>query len=352
MRWDRTVGAAALALAIGATTAAAAPPEVVASIKPVHSLVAAVMQGVGAPALIVQGAGSEHTYSLRPSEAQALQQADLVFWIGPAMEVWLAKALDSLPADARVVALADTPGLALLPTRAGGMWEPHEHGDEAHADEHEHAEEHAHEADHAAAAGHADEAHAEHEEEEHAEAEHDHEHGAIDLHIWLDPANAVVLVDAIAAELAAVDPANAARYEDNAAAARAGLASLQAELADRLAGIADRPYIVFHDAYQYFEARFGLQPAGAITIGPERRPGAKRLQQIHERLRALDAACVFAEPQFEPTLVKTVTEGTAARTGVLDPLGAELAPGPEQYGQLLHQLADSLTGCLGERTSG
>ena len=328
-------------LAGGGMQVGAAEIDVVASIKPVHSLVAGVMQGVGEPVLLVKGTGSEHSYSLRPSAARALEQAAVVFWVGEAMETFLVKPLQALAGDAKVIELWEVPGLTLLPTREGGMWEAHEDGGEhARAD-----------ADHGAAeaaAGHGDDG--EHDGAEH-EAAH-HAQGETDMHIWLDPQNAKVLVAAIAAALGDADPSNAAIYQGNAERLRQQLDELDRSLQDRLAAVTDRPYVVFHDAYQYFEHRYGVNAVGAITINPTVRPSARRLGEIQERLEQLDAACVFAEPQFEPTLVDTVIEGTSARTGVLDPLGAAIDAGPDQYFELMNGLADSLANCLDTAKSG
>jgi zinc transport system substrate-binding protein len=361
---SRSVGPALLIAAFSLATAdnseADEAPAVVVSIKPVHSLVAGVMAGQGEPVLLVQGAGSEHSYSLRPSQARALDQADVVFWMGETMETFLIKPLQALSGNAKVVALWETPGLTLLPTREGGMWEEHDHGDE-HADDDgdhgdaEHAEAHEEDAEHA----HADPDEGEHaeaheEERGHAEADHEreHAHGETDMHVWLDPSNAKVLVAAIATTLSDTDPRNASTYQTNAARLDQRLEELDRSLQDRLAAVADRPYVVFHDAYQYFEHRYGVRAVGAITINPTLRPGAQRLGEIRERLEHLDAACVFAEPQFEPALVDTLIEGTSAGEGVLDPLGAALEDGPDQYFGLMHGLADSLVECLGTAQSG
>jgi zinc transport system substrate-binding protein len=344
------VAASLAALAAFLPSPGVAEINVVASIKPVHSLVAGVMQGIGEPVLLVKGTGSEHSYSLRPSAARALQDADVVVWVGETLETFLLKPLQALSGDAELVELGKAPGLTLLPGRAGGMWEAHEHGDD-HADadadhgtgeraatpehEAEHVDEHkseASDAGHTAAAGHA--------------------HGETDMHIWLDPANAKVIVAAIASALGDADQGNAAAYQANAARLQAALDELDRSLEDRLATVVDRPYVVFHDAYQYFERRYGMHAVGAITINPTVRPSAHRLGEIRDRLEEMDAACVFAEPQFEPTLVDTVIEGTTTAKGVLDPLGAGLDAGPDQYFQLLNGLADSLVDCLGAAKSG
>jgi zinc transport system substrate-binding protein len=338
----RSLYLAGIALGAGALAPASADePAVVASIKPIHSLVAGVMEGIGEPVLLVKGAGSEHSYSLRPSEARALERADVVFWLGETMETFLIRPLQTLSGQAKVVELSEVPGLTLLATREGGMWEAHGQEDE-HAGEHE---EHEDEGEHA-------EEHEEHEGEgEHADADHaageDHAHGETDMHVWLDPTNAKVLVAAIATVLGDADPGNAADYQSNAARLHQQIDALDRTLADRLKGVGDRPYVVFHDGYQYFERRYGTNAVGAITINPTQRPGARRLEEIQARLEQLDAACVFAEPQFEPALVDTLIEGTNARKGVLDPLGSAFEAGPGQYFQLMNGLADSLVACLG-----
>jgi zinc transport system substrate-binding protein len=302
-----TVAAALLGATLLPSLAIAAAPDVVVSIKPIHSLVAGVMAGVGEPQLIVSGGSSPHVYSLRPSDARKLDGAQLVFWVGPILEGFLEKPLTSLAGKAEIVELDYAPGVALLPARHGGGWE---------ADDDEHA--------HAASA-----------------AEQDG-------HLWLDPENAKAIVRLAEAKIAALDPANAPRYASNAAALAQRLDALDARLRQRLAPVRGRPFVVFHDAYQYLERRYGLKAIGSITVSPEHLPGAQRIQAIHAKVAALGAACVFSEPQFEPRLVGTVIEGTHARTGVLDPEGASLHAGPELYFTLVDDLADALVTCLGQ----
>ena len=320
--------------------------NVVASIKPVHSLVAGVMQGIGEPVLLVKSGGSEHGYSARPSEARSLEQAEVVFWVGEPLETFLLKPLQALAGNAKIVELWQVPGVTLLAAREGGVWEAHEHGDEhvspgvdrsgrQHLDEHEHQ------------GGHAEPGGYEHSEAQN-EAAQQPPHGQTDMHIWLDPRNAEALTAGIAAALGDADPPNASIYEANAERLRQQLDELDHSLQDRLVAVANRPYVVFHDAYQYFERRYGVRAVGALTINPTLQPSARRLLEIQGRLEQLNAACVFAEPQFEPALVETVLEGTSAKKGLLDPLGADLEAGPEQYFQLMYRLADSLVSCLGE----
>ncbi len=291
-----------------------AAPSVVASTKPIHALVSAVMGDVGTPALIVKGAASPHTYSLRPSDAAALESADIVFWTGHGMELFLADALDSLATSAEIVELAEAPGIELLDIREGGAFEAHSHGDDP---DHDH-EGHDHD---------------------------DHDEG--DMHFWLDPENAKLMVNQIASVLADADPENAGTYQLNAEAELVRLDELTEELRVTLAPLEARPFIVFHDAYQYFEARFGLEVAGTVTVSPEVMPGAARIDELRAKVKELGATCVFAEPNFEPAIVRTIVEGTEAKAGVLDPEGSALTEGPDLYPELLRGLANGLLECLG-----
>ncbi len=320
----------ASAFLVGATniSLAAEREGVVVSIKPLHSIVSAVMQGVGEPKLIVQGAGSEHVYSLKPSDAEAIEHAKVIFWAGPSMETFLDKPIDTLGEGAKVIALGDADGLTRLKFREGGPFEAHDHGHEGHDHAHD-DKKHDHAAE-ASEAGH----------------DHDHGHGEYDLHFWLDPQNGKVLAADIAKTLGASDPEHAAQYEKNARDYGEKIDALTREIASELEPVKDKPFIVFHDAYQYFENRFGVKAAGSITVSPEKAPGAARIKEIHDKIKSLGATCVFSEPQFEPKLVKTVIDGTEARTGILDPLGAELKDGPDLYPQLIRNLADSLKTCL------
>ncbi len=301
----------------------AAQPQVAASIKPVHSLVAGVMQGVGEPLLLVAGGASPHDYSLKPSEARAINQAQVVFWIGPDLESFLLRPLDNVKDKVRVVALLDVPGMTLLPLREGGAWEPHPHGRDGHEHEHQQAAD----------------------DDDHG---HGHNNADHDTHVWLDPVNAIAMVRQIMAVLGEVDPAHRADYQRNGAALIERLAQLNRQLAMELTPIKEQPYLVFHDAYQYFEQRYGLNAIGSVVVSAERRPGAKRVAEIQARIRDLQARCVFSEPQFQPALVETIIAGGAVRRGVLDPLGAELSPGPDAYFQLLQRLATSLRACLSD----
>lgn len=288
---------------------------VVVSIKPIHSLVAAVMKGVGEPHLIVRGFASPHTYVMKPSDASALGNARAVFWIGPELERFLEKPIVTLAPDARVVSLAGIDGLTTLKFREGGPFEGHE--------EHE-----------------------EHEGHEAGSSHDEHETGETDMHLWLDPVNAAAMVQAIGRALSRTFPEHAAEFQANAASLAKDLGALTDELTRELSTVRHRPFIVFHDGYQYFERRFGLKAAGSVTVNPDVGPGARRVSEIRDKVARLGASCVFAEPQFESRLVQVVTQGTKTTVGVLDPLGAYLEDGPELYFELMRAMAKSIKTCL------
>lgn len=344
----------AMAMGTAVTPARAEAPRVVTSVKPVQGLVAAVMGDIGTPAVLVEGTGSPHGYAMTPSDARALAGADLVVWIGPSLSGFLGRALETTAEGVPVLTLIETDGITTMPF-ASGHHHGHDHGhghddedahhDEAHGDEH--GDEHArgHEEAHA---GEAEHAHGDtHEHGDDHGHEEGHAHGAgTDPHIWLDPENARLMLDAIAARLAEIDPANAAVYAGNAGAAKARISALQTELTRALGPLTERGYIVFHDAYRYFERRFGLHSLGAIAIDPEIPPGAARIAALRRSVRESGAACVFMEPQFDPAIIDTVIEGTGARKGVLDPLGSTLDDGPDFYRRLLRAMGDAFRTCL------
>ena len=332
-------------LMAGPTIAAAADaPAAVASIKPVHSLLAGVMEGVGRPHLLVKGGASPHTYSLRPSEAQALAEADLVVWVGEFLESFLTRPIRALAADAHVLELMRAESVALLPVRTGGVWDAHDHHDEDAGDAHGHDE------DAGDGHGHDEDAHGHDEDagDEHVRREDGHEHheDEIDNHLWLDPVNATAIVDAMAEALSLLDPERAGLYRANAATVQTRLRALDAEIGEALAPVSDRGFVVFHDAWQYFGNRYGLKEVGSVTVSPEQAPGASRLAEIRERLIDAKAECVFAEPQFESGLVRTLVTGTGAGTGVLDPLGAAIDDGPDLYFTLIRANAAAIRACF------
>lgn len=261
----------------------APPPRVVATIGPLHGLVAAVMDGLGKPALLMKDGGSPHNYALRPSGARALHRAQVIFWIGPALEAFLVRPLKTLGQGARAVALMDAEGITLRGTNA---------------------------------------------------------------HIWLDPGNARAMVTAMANTLAALDPARAAAYRANGARTLERIDALDKELDKTLAPFRGRPYVVFHDAYRYFQHRYRVPHAAALTRHPERPPGARKLSRVRQIMIRTNVRCAFAEPGTSPALMTALVRGTRASMATLDPLGAALTPGRDTWFTLMRYLAGALTGCL------
>jgi zinc transport system substrate-binding protein len=318
-------------------------PRVAVDIAPVHSLVARVMDGVGAPDLIIQSGASPHEYSLRPSEALALQEANLVFWIGPDLTPWLTETIETLAPNAAVTALLETEGTIELEFRDSALFEAHDHDDSGDEDHDDHAEEENHDDhdDHAEEEDHDD--HDDHGEEEGHE---DHDHGAHDPHAWLSPQNAANWLNMIAAQLSAADPDNAGAYFANAAAGRAEMDTLMTQVNVTLDPVRGRRFVVFHDAYQYFESDFDFPAFGAISVGDASDPSPARIAEIQGRIADEGIACVLAEPQFNAGLVTTVLSGSDANTGVIDPLGSDLEPGAALYPQLISNMSTALADCL------
>jgi len=279
----------ALSVILGLGAPAWAAPKVVASILPVHSLVAGVMQGVGEPRLLLPGTASPHAYAMRPSDARALHKADLVFWIGPGLEKFLAKPLLALAGRARIAQLSDLPGIR--------------HGELAEND----------------------------------------------MHLWLDPYNAEVIARQVIKSLGELDRANAAAYSANGSALLRRLQAASRRIEDQLSNVKKRPFVVLHDAYRHFTSRFGLAQSGALAVNAELPPGAKRLRAIKRLIRENNVVCVFGERRAQLTHLTIVAEGTSARTGRLDALGLDLAPGPDAYFNLLARLSSEFSRCLGGR---
>ena len=319
MRANKTVTILWALSSLG-VSAANADVSVVTSIKPVHSLVSGVMQGVGSPTVIIEGAGSPHTYSLKPSQAKQLQDADLVFWMGDELEPFLRGPIQNIAKNAKSIKLIEARGLKKIKFREGGMFDEHDDHDD-------------------------------HEHDKHAKDDHDdHGHGEYDPHVWLDPINAKAIVHEIEEALVKADPKNAKEYKANADRIAGELDQLVKELRAQFQPVQQKGFIVFHDAYQYFEQRFGVSAIGSITVSPEVMPGAERVSELRNKIRGLKATCIFSEPQFEPKLVRTLVEGTGARAGVLDPLGASLTKGPNLYFQLVREMARSLKECLSAKS--
>ena len=314
-------------------------PSVATDITPVHSLVSQVMAGVGTPDLLIQSGASPHNYSLSPSEAEALQEADLVFWIGEGLTPWLERSLDNLSPTSTKIELLAAQGTTTYAFREGATFGAHEDEDDSHKDEVHEGEAHEDEA-------HEDEAH----EDEAHEDEHHHDHSGVDPHAWLDPANGKVWLDIIALALVEKDPDNATQYLENAAIGKANIDTAAISIENTIAQLQDKQFIVFHDAYQYFEKRFGIMAAGSISISDASKPSPGRIAEIRQLVEDLSVSCVFTEPQYNPGIVNAVFGDTGVDTsGVIDPLGSGLVTGTNLYSNLLIEIANGLQSCLGKK---
>ena len=327
----------AIAAALLCSTAAyAEAPRVVADIAPLHSLVAKVMGDVAQPKLLIEPTASPHSYALRPSQAVALEEAHIVFFTSDGLTPWITTPLETLASDALVFeVMADEANVHFEYRDSGG---DHDHG---HGHEDDHSDDHAddHKEDH-------DDDHADTHDEDHADGHGDgHSDEGLDPHGWLDPENAKIWLVQIAEVLAKKDPENAATYQANAQAALVELTALMVKLKAQLEPVKGNPYLVLHDAFQYFDRRFELNFASSIALGDASNPSPARIAKAQEVLEESNAACVFTEPQQSDKLVKVVIEGTDVKTGELDAIGARLLPGPDLYTSLLQGLADSFAIC-------
>ena len=296
--------------------------NVVTSIKPLHSLTSYIMEGVGEPGLIIDGVASPHNFQIKPSHAKMLQKADLVIWVGEDIESFLPTALKSIPKNSVVLELLDQSGLKKLKFREKNIFEGHDDHDDNEDEEHAKKEE-----------GH----------DEHGHDEHGHAHGEYDPHIWLDPLNAKVIVKKITNQLVKIDSSNSAAYKANSKKLLKDLDTLTKSIKKDLNKNAS--FVVFHDAYQYFEKRFGLSVVGALTVNPDVMPGAEQLSEIREVIEEKKVKCIFSEPQFNPAIIKSIASDTGVKTGVLDPLGATINKSKNMYFNLIEDMSNALKDC-------
>lgn len=273
---------------------------VLATIKPLQLIASAITEGAAEAQLLLPPGSSPHDYALRPSDVRKIKRADLVLWVGPELERFLAPVLEK-----------KANSLMLLPLIS------EEHND------HEH---------HKVAIENQD--------------DHHHDHGTQDVHIWLDPHQAEQIAQLLADRLTTLDPDNSARYQRNLQQFQAELTAVDQHIARQLAPARGIGYFVFHDAYSHWEQHYQLPALGHFTVNPARAPGAKTVAAIHQALKQAKAKCVFAEPQFKPAVVSAVLRNTDAKLGTLDPLATEIAPGPQSYFVFIQQLADDMTDCL------
>ena len=304
--------------------------KVVTTIKPLHSLVSSVMDGVSEPSLIIEGTNNPHTFVFKPSHAKLLEETDMVFWIGEDLEAFMEKPLESLASNAKKIAFMDLASIEKLKFREENIFDDHDDHDGHKDDDHDDHDDHdGHDDEHE---GHDD--HAGHE---------GHNHGEFDAHIWLDPMNAKEMVHEIAHELSELDPSNKEIYEANA---NKTLKSLDKLIEDVDKAVPkDISYIVFHDAYQYFEKRFGVSSVGALTLNPDVLPGAKQIADVQDLISDKGIKCIFSEPQYNPKIIETLASDMNISTGIMDPLGAYLEKGNTMYFDLIKQISSSIDKC-------
>ena len=316
-------------------TSANAEIKVVASIKPIHSLVSYLMDGIGKPDLIVDGYASPHGFAMKPSHAKMLQNADLIFWVGEDLENFLEKPLSSIAKKAEKIELIEIKGLRVLKFRERNIFDEHDH-EHGHDDHGKKEDDHDHD--------HDDHGKKEDDHDDHGHDDHDgHAHGEFDPHIWLDPINAKAMLNEMAEHLIENDPKNEAKYKSNLDKALKDIDKLTIEVMTELNNSVSS--IVFHDAYQYFEERFNVKVLGAFTVNTDVMPGAEQLAEIREIIEHDKVACVFSEPQFNPDIINAVAKDMKIKTGVLDPLGATLDPGKDLYFNLIRNMSASFKGC-------
>ena len=319
-------------------TPAKAELKVVTSIKPIHSLASYLMDGIGKPDLIVDGYASPHGFSMKPSHAKMLQNADLIFWVGEDLESFLEKPLSSIAKKAEKIELIEIKGLNVLKFRERNIFDEHNHDDHDDHDDHSKKEEHDDHDDH--------DDHGKKEEHDDHDDHDDHEghaHGEYDPHIWLDTMNAKAMLNEMAEHLIENDPKNEAKYKSNLDKALKDIDKLTIEVMTELNNSVSS--IVFHDAYQYFEKRFNVNVLGAFTVNTDVMPGAEQLAEIREIIEHDKVACVFSEPQFNPDIINAVAKDMKIKTGVLDPLGATLDSGKDLYFKLIRNMSASFKGC-------
>ncbi|WP_279461556.1 zinc ABC transporter substrate-binding protein ZnuA [Aeromonas veronii] len=289
--------------------------EVLTTIKPLGFIAAAITDGVSEPKVLLPTGASPHDFSLRPSDIRSINSADLVVWVGPELEGFMAKPLANHP---HALALTQVEGMPLFNYATQDSHDSHDHDDHDHA-AHEHGD--------------------------HDEGHEGHHHEGVDPHIWLGPTQAKVIAKAIASELGKLDPANQARYDANLAAFVTKVDAKDKVIAGQMKAVNEKGYFVFHEAYGYWERHYGMSSKGHFTVSPERRPGAKTLVDIRKALEEKQASCIYAEPQFSPAVIESVARNTGAKVLLLDEVGEQVPLGPDGYPQFMQQLADAFAQC-------
>jgi len=307
---------------------------IITTIQPITSLVSAVIGNTGKTISLIPTEISPHEYKLKPSDIKKLQNGNIIFYVSDHLETSITKVFENLPKNIKSINLMEDAGIKHLAIRDNEAWERHDHR-HGHGDHHDHDKK--------------AKEHDDHEDEKHAKKhdDHDNHEKEDDVHIWLSPDNAVKIIKKVNKELSLYFPENAKTYNKNTNQMIKKINELEVELKNELSGIKDKPYIVFHDAYQYFETSFDLNAVGSIALDGDIASSPKQISFIKDKIVKFKASCVFQEPQFDSKLVKIVAEGTNAQIGTLDPLGLNIKSGENFYLQLLKNMAKSLKDCLG-----
>ena len=307
---------------------------VITTIQPINSLISAVIGNTGKTISLIPAEISPHEFKLKPSDAKKMQEGNIIFYISKHLESDVVKVFDNLPKNIKIVDLLEETGIEHLSIRDNEAWERHDHhhGHDDHDDHDKHSKKHD-----------------DHDHDKHAKKHDDHDDHQTkdDVHIWLSPDNAIKIINKANKVLSLYYPQNAKIYDENTKIMIDKINKLKAELTKDLAPIKDKPYVVFHDAYQYFEKAFGLNAVGSVALEGDIASSPKQVSYIKEKIVKLKASCVFQEPQFDSKLVKIVVEGTNAQIGTLDPLGVGIKEEKDFYLQLLRNMAKSLKECLG-----
>jgi len=307
---------------------------VVSTIQPINSLVNAVIGNTGKTISLIPAKASPHDYKLKPSDTKKLQNANIIFFVSDHLETSVTKVFKNLPKNIKIINLMEDAGIKHLAIRDNEAWERHDHH-HRHGD-HDDYDKHVKKDD-------------DHDHDKHSKKHDDHDdhEKEDDVHIWLSPDNAVKIIKKINKELSLFFPENAKTYNQNANQMIKKINQLKVELKKELLGIKDEPFIVFHDAYQYFETSFDLNAVGSVALEGDIASSPKQISFIKDKIVKLKASCVFQEPQFDSRLVQIVVESTNAQIGILDPLGVNIKSGENFYLQLLKNMAKTLKDCLG-----
>ncbi len=308
-------GSVITATAAQANTNSGSVPNVAATIRPIHSLVASIMQDVGEPYLIFDKADSVHGAVLRPSQVRRLQDADLVIWIGRGIEHELIRPMKAIADAGRLVTLAEEAAIEWRPLVA-----------ENH-DDHE---------DHAKHAKHGD--HGDHDDH----AGHAHDEGGLDWHVWLDTGNAIAMAHVITERLVAIDPAHAEIYQRNEAALVAELTAIDIKIAAQSNG---GDYVAQHDAYGYFTHRYGWHSLGSILAGHEISPSIGDVRRYSDLVKDGKVDCLIADARESQSAIDLVRGDSDVPLISLDPVGVTIPSGPAHFGQLMVAIGEGLSGC-------